>query len=50
MNLEELNLEELNFHEVQEIEGGHEPCFWAGVGSVAFMWAAGFAVGYVAGQ
>lgn len=50
MNLEDLNLVELNVQEVQEIEGGHEPCFWAGVCSVAFPWGAGLAVAYVMGQ
>jgi len=50
MNLENLNLVELNAQEVQEVEGGHEPCFWAGLGSVAFPWGAGFAIAYVAAQ
>ncbi|WP_207784988.1 class IIb bacteriocin, lactobin A/cerein 7B family [Flavobacterium sp. HTF] len=50
MNLEELNLVELNVQEIQKVEGGHEPCFWAGVASVAFPWAAGFAIDYVAAQ
>ena len=50
MELEELNLFELNAQEVQEIDGGHEPCFWAGVACVAFPWSAGFAIEYVAAQ
>ncbi|CAI2766165.1 class IIb bacteriocin, lactobin A/cerein 7B family [Flavobacterium collinsii] len=50
MELENLNLVELNVQEVQEIEGGHEPCFWAGVAAVAFPWAAGAALGYVMAQ
>jgi lactobin A/cerein 7B family class IIb bacteriocin len=50
MDLENLKLVELNVQEVKEINGGHEPCFWAGVGCVAFPWASGFAIGYVAGQ
>ncbi|WP_193846017.1 hypothetical protein [Flavobacterium hungaricum] len=47
MNLESLNLVELNAQEVQETIGGHEGCFWAGVGAVAFPWAAGIAFAYV---
>jgi lactobin A/cerein 7B family class IIb bacteriocin len=50
MNLENLNLVELSAQEVQEVEGGHEPCFWAGVASVAFPWAAGAAFQYVMAQ
>ncbi|WP_276379071.1 class IIb bacteriocin, lactobin A/cerein 7B family [Flavobacterium sp. H4147] len=50
MNLEELSLVELNTQEVQEVDGGHEPCFWAGVASVAFPWIAAEAICYVAGQ
>lgn len=50
MNLEELNLVELNVQEVEEVVGGHEPCFWAGVGAAAFPWAAGACLAYVMAQ
>lgn len=50
MNLEELNLVELNVLEVQQTEGGHEPCFWAGVIAVAYPWASGACFAYVMAQ
>jgi len=50
VKFEDLGVVELHAQELQEVEGGHEPCFWAGVASVAFPWGAGAAIAYVMAQ